>query len=72
VFKPLFFPNISSTAGKQDQLARLPVVEVLRTQPRNVFITIGLRLSQIALFVLLTTYSLSYLQDSFAKATGSV
>ncbi|MDQ0382368.1 MFS transporter [Amycolatopsis thermophila] len=47
--------------------ARLPVVEVLRTQPRNVALTTGLRLSQIALFVLLTTYSLTYLQTTFGK-----
>jgi MFS family permease len=46
------------------EVARLPVLEVLRTQPRNVLITTGLRFSQIALFVLLTTYSLTYLQDS--------
>ncbi|OKH83964.1 MFS transporter [Mycobacterium sp. SWH-M3] len=45
-------------------VARLPVLEILRTQPRNVLITTGLRFSQIALFVLLTTYSLTYLQDS--------
>ncbi|MCF6424687.1 MFS transporter [Amycolatopsis tucumanensis] len=47
------------------ETARLPVVEVLRTQPRNVVLTTGLRLSQIALFVLLTTYSLTYLQTTF-------
>jgi MFS family permease len=45
-------------------VVRLPVLEVLRTQPRNVVITTALRFSQIALFVLLTTYSLTYLQDS--------
>jgi MFS family permease len=55
---------------QRDELARLPVVEVLRTQPRNVLITTGLRLSQIALFVLLTTYSLTYLQDYFGKGSG--
>ncbi|MEU4314263.1 MFS transporter [Nocardia sp. NPDC024068] len=48
-------------------VARLPVVEVLRTQPRNVALTTGLRLSQIGLFVLLTTYSLTYIQDEFDK-----
>ncbi|WP_374022474.1 MFS transporter [Mycobacterium sp. HNNTM2301] len=53
-----------------DDLLRLPVLEVLRTQPRNVLITTGLRLSQIALFVLLTTYSLTYLQDSFGKGSS--
>jgi MFS transporter, MHS family, shikimate and dehydroshikimate transport protein len=56
---------------KQDgELARLPVLEVLRTDSRNVLITTGLRLSQIALFVLLTTYSLTYLQDSFGKGSS--
>ncbi|MGW5382268.1 MFS transporter [Nocardia sp. NPDC003963] len=50
---------------ERDELARLPVVEVLRTQPRNVVLTTGLRLSRVGLFVLLTTYSLTYLQDEF-------
>ncbi|OBJ02442.1 MFS transporter [Mycobacterium sp. 1245499.0] len=55
---------------RRDELARLPIVEVLRTDSRNVVITTGLRLSQIGLFVLLTTYSLSYLQDSFGKGSA--
>lgn len=55
---------------QRDDLARLPIVEVLRRQPRNVVLTTGLRLSQIALFVLLTTYSLTYLQDSFGKGSA--
>ena len=55
---------------QRDELSQLPVLEVLRTQPRNVLITTGLRISQIALFVLLTTYSLTYLQDSFGKGSG--
>ncbi len=55
---------------QRDELVQLPVLEVLRTQPRNVLITTGLRISQIALFVLLTTYSLTYLQDSFGKGSG--
>ncbi|WP_280273629.1 MFS transporter [Nocardia wallacei] len=55
---------------ERGDIARLPVVEVLRTQPRNVLLTIGLRLSQISLFVLLTTYSLSYLQDEFGKGSS--
>ncbi|WP_280369947.1 MFS transporter [Nocardia wallacei] len=55
---------------ERGDIARLPVVEVLRTQPRNVLLTVGLRLSQISLFVLLTTYSLSYLQDEFGKGSS--
>lgn len=57
-------------AKARDELARLPIVEVLRTDSRNVAITTGLRLSQIGLFVLLTTYSLTYLQDSFGKGSS--
>ncbi|MEB4210163.1 MFS transporter [Mycobacterium sp. 94-17] len=55
---------------RRDALARLPIVEVLRTDSRNVVITTALRLSQIGLFVLLTTYSLTYLQDSFGKGSA--
>ncbi|KAA9153815.1 MHS family MFS transporter [Amycolatopsis acidicola] len=52
---------------QRNEIARLPVLEVLRTQPRNVLLTTGLRLSQIGLYVLLTTYSLTYLQTGFGK-----
>jgi MFS transporter, MHS family, shikimate and dehydroshikimate transport protein len=55
---------------KRDELSALPVLDVLRSQPRNVLITTGLRMSQIGLFVLLTTYSLTYLQDSFGKGSS--
>jgi len=56
---------------EQGKLARLPVVEVLRAAPRNVVITIGLRLSQIALFVLLTTYGLTYIAGVLGKASNA-
>lgn len=62
--------EIFERANARDELARLPIVEVLRTDSRNVAITTGLRLSQIGLFVLLTTYSLTYLQDSFGKGSS--
>ncbi|WP_236623184.1 MFS transporter [Saccharopolyspora rectivirgula] len=52
---------------ERGEIARFPVLEVLRSQPRNVLLTIGLRLSQIALFVLLTTYSLTYLETNFEQ-----
>ena len=55
---------------QRDELARLPVLEVLRTAPRSVLITTGLRISQVGLFVLLTTYSLTYLQDLYGKGSG--
>jgi metabolite-proton symporter len=53
------------------QVARMPVVEVLRAAPRNVGITVGLRLSQIALFVLLTTYGLTYIAGTLGKASNA-
>jgi MFS family permease len=62
--------EIFERVKERDELARVPVLEVLRTDWRNVVITTGLRLSQIALFVLLTTYSLTYLQDSFGKGNS--
>jgi MFS family permease len=62
--------HIFDRLKEHGDVARLPALEVLRTDPRNVLITTGLRLSQIALFVLLTTYALSYLQDSFGKGSS--
>jgi MFS transporter, MHS family, shikimate and dehydroshikimate transport protein len=64
--------EIFERVRQNDEVARLPVLEVPRSQSRNVLITTGLRLSQIALFVLLTTYSysLTYLQESFGKGSG--
>jgi MFS family permease len=62
--------EIFERVRQNDEVARLPVLEVLRSQSRNVLVTTGLRLSQIALFVLLTTYSLTYLQESFGKGSG--
>ncbi|GAA5053478.1 MFS transporter [Nocardia callitridis] len=59
--------EVFARVKERGEIARMPVVEVLRSQPRNVVLTTGLRLSQIALFVLLTTYSLTYLQDKFGK-----
>lgn len=44
-----------------EKIEASPVREVLRNYPRGVFVTIGLRLGQIGLFVLLTVYVLGYL-----------
>jgi MFS transporter, MHS family, shikimate and dehydroshikimate transport protein len=68
--EPLELAEVFDRLRQRDELARLPVLEVLRAEPRNTLITIGLRMSQIALFVLLTTYSLTYLQDSFGNGSG--
>jgi MHS family shikimate/dehydroshikimate transporter-like MFS transporter len=56
---------------ERGDVARLPVVEVLRAAPRNVVLTTGLRLSQIALFVLLTTYGLTYIAGELGKASSA-
>jgi MFS transporter, MHS family, shikimate and dehydroshikimate transport protein len=56
---------------ERGDVARLPVVEVLRAAPRDVVLTTGLRLSQIALFVLLTTYGLTYIAGELGKASSA-
>lgn len=43
------------------QVEKSPVLEVLRRHPRGVFVTVGLRLGQIGLYVLLTVYVVGYL-----------
>jgi MHS family shikimate/dehydroshikimate transporter-like MFS transporter len=52
-------------------VARMPVVEVLRTAPREVLITTGLRLSQIGLYTLITTYGLTYVAQKLGKASSA-
>ncbi|WP_143219097.1 MFS transporter [Actinokineospora bangkokensis] len=46
------------------EVARLPVLDVLRAAPGPVLLTTGLRLSQIGLYVLLTTYGLTYIANN--------
>jgi MFS transporter, MHS family, shikimate and dehydroshikimate transport protein len=43
------------------RISRRPLVEVVRTQRRGLWLTIGLRMSQNALYVLCTTFALTYL-----------
>src|SRR4051812_3402713 len=52
-------------------LVRLPVVEVFRAAPREVALTTGLRLSQIALFVLITTYGLTYIANEIGRDSSA-
>ena len=54
---------------EQDAVAKLPVVEVLRTEPRNVAYTTALRISQIGLFVLVTTYGLTYIVGELGRGS---
>jgi MFS transporter, MHS family, shikimate and dehydroshikimate transport protein len=52
-------------------VVRMPVVEVLRTAPREVLLTTGLRLSQIGLYTLITTYGLTYVAAKLGKASSA-
>jgi MFS transporter, MHS family, shikimate and dehydroshikimate transport protein len=56
---------------EQGKVARLPVVEVFRAAPRQVLLTTGLRLSQIALFVLVTTYGLTYIASEIGRDSSA-
>jgi MFS transporter, MHS family, shikimate and dehydroshikimate transport protein len=56
---------------RRGDLARLPVADVLRAAPREVILTTGLRLSQIALFVLLTTYGLTYIAQEIGRDSSA-
>ena len=56
---------------ERGEVSRMPVVEVLRAAPRRVLATTGLRLSQIALFVLLTTYGLTYIAGMLGKGSSA-
>lgn len=53
------------------QVARLPIVEVLRTAPREVLLTTGLRLSQIGLYTLITTYGLTYVVQKLGRSSSA-
>jgi MHS family shikimate/dehydroshikimate transporter-like MFS transporter len=46
---------------RTQQVSRRPLVDVVRTHQRNLWLTIGLRMSQNALYVLCTTFALTYL-----------
>ncbi|WP_433782401.1 MFS transporter [Actinomycetospora sp. CA-101289] len=56
---------------ERGEVARLPVVEVFRAAPRQVLLTTGLRLSQIALFVLITTYGLTYIAKEIGPGSSA-
>jgi MFS family permease len=58
-------------AKQRAEIARRPLVEVLRTQRRNLWLTAGLRMSQNALYVLCTTFALTYLAAGKAADPGA-
>jgi MHS family shikimate/dehydroshikimate transporter-like MFS transporter len=60
-----------ATLRASGRVARLPVVEALRSSPRSVLLTTGLRISQIALFVLVTTYGLTYISQRLGASSSA-
>ncbi|MCY0386800.1 MFS transporter [Robbsia sp. Bb-Pol-6] len=54
-------PTVFLDVQAQERIVAHPVAEVLRHHARAVFVTIGLRLVQPAMYAILTTYSISYL-----------
>ncbi|TQM13726.1 MFS transporter [Pseudonocardia kunmingensis] len=54
-------PEVFLQARERAELVRRPVVEVVRSHRRSLWVTIGMRMSQNALYVLCTTFALTYL-----------
>jgi MFS family permease len=54
-------PQAFLQAQAEGKIKRFPVAEVIRSYPRGLLVTIGLRLVQPAMYSILTTYALSYL-----------
>jgi MFS transporter, MHS family, shikimate and dehydroshikimate transport protein len=57
-------------AKQENALARWPLVEVLRTHQKNLWLTAGMRLSQIGAYVLYTTFGLSYVGQHFGNGSN--
>ncbi|MBW0107036.1 MFS transporter, partial [Pseudonocardia sp. KRD291] len=62
-------PKVFTDARDRGELSKRPVVEVLRTERRNVFLTIGMRIAQNSLYVLATTFALTYLTQAGSGAS---
>jgi metabolite-proton symporter len=58
-------------ARERDGVARRPLLEVTRTHRRNLWLTIGMRMSQNALYVLCTTFALTYLTHGRSADPGA-
>ncbi|MEJ8279866.1 MFS transporter [Pseudonocardia spirodelae] len=66
-------PAVFTEARDAGRLARRPVLEVLRTDRRTVLLTIGSRIAQNALYILATTFALTYLaQGTSASETAGL
>ncbi|MGF6741069.1 MFS transporter [Paraburkholderia atlantica] len=56
----------------EGRIRRLPVAEVLRHHRRALFVTIGLRLLQPAMYAIVTTYAISYLNMKRGGASAAL
>lgn len=59
-------------AKAEGRIRRLPVTEVLRHHRRALFVTIGLRLLQPAMYAIVTTYAISYLNMKRGGASAAL
>ncbi len=62
-------PPVFLQVQAQGKIRRFPVAEALRSHPRGLLVTIGLRLVQPAMYSILTTYALSYLAIKRGETT---
>ncbi|PLZ03914.1 MFS transporter [Burkholderia sp. WAC0059] len=62
-------PDVFLQIRNAGQVRRYPVADVFRHHRRGLFVTIGLRLVQPAMYAILTTYSLSYLHLKRGNST---
>jgi MFS transporter, MHS family, shikimate and dehydroshikimate transport protein len=58
-------------ARDRNEVARRPLLEVASTHRRNLWLTIGMRMSQNALYVLCTTFALTYLTQGRTADPGA-
>jgi metabolite-proton symporter len=63
-------PSFELVKAKND-IAKLPITEVLRNHPRNVAVAIGARFSDTLIFYIVTVFLLSYATETL-KVPGSV
>ncbi|MDN5914737.1 MAG: MHS family MFS transporter [Pseudonocardia sp.] len=61
-------PKVFTDTRDRGGLSERPVVDVLRTERRNVVLTIGMRIAQNSLYVLATTFALTYLTQTGSGA----
>ncbi|MBP2369438.1 MFS transporter [Pseudonocardia parietis] len=64
-------PAVFTAAREAGTLARRPVVEVLRTEWRTVLLTIGTRIAQNSVYILATTFALTYLAQGPDASEGA-